>query len=155
MVLFVNGAPHREGCRAVSSRLASEAYPPAVCRREHNADEAALRHSDAAWFAKRATGAAPLLIREAKRYPASAGSSDRGVGSWVVFFGRAKKMNKNNWLQNSRKRNVRDCVAPRQQEFDQDFPEWYKKTLRTLFKTSFLNKTIRRFLSLDSGFMGL
>jgi hypothetical protein len=27
MVLFVNTVTHREGCRAVSSRLATEAYP--------------------------------------------------------------------------------------------------------------------------------
>jgi len=37
---------------------------------------------------------------------------------------------------------VRDRVACLQLKFYQDFSEWYKKTLRALFKTSFLNKTI-------------
>jgi len=31
------------------------------------------------------------------------------------------------------------------------FPEWYKKTLPTLSKTSFYNEPVRTFLSLDLG----
>jgi len=60
----------------------------------------------------------------------------------AIFFEASKKMNKNNSSPNFRKSNVRDRVAYLHLKFCQDFPEWYKKTLRTLFKTSFLNKTI-------------
>ena len=64
MVLFVNRVTHREGRRAVSSPRATEAYP-LVHRKEHNAEETALRHSNATVFTNRATKWKSLFTRSA------------------------------------------------------------------------------------------
>ena len=54
VVLFVNMVTYREGRRAVSSRPRLR-RTPLVHRKERNAEETALRHSNATVFTNRAT----------------------------------------------------------------------------------------------------